>query len=42
MNKLSGYFLTTIVMVSHSLHGASYASRIINMFDGEIVNQVEM
>lgn len=29
-------------MVTHSLHDANYADRIINMFDGEIVNQVEM
>ncbi len=33
---------TTIVMVTHSQHDANYADRIINMFDGEIVNQVEM
>ena len=33
---------TTIVMVTHSLDDANYADRIINMFDGEIVNQVEM
>ena len=33
---------TTIVMETHSLHDANYADRIINMFDGEIVNQVEM
>ena len=33
---------TTIVMVTHSLHDANYADRVINMFDGEIVNQVEM
>lgn len=33
---------TTIVMVPHSLHDANYADRVINMFDGEIVNQVEM
>ena len=33
---------TTIVRVTHSLHDANYADRIINMFDGEIVNQVEM
>lgn len=33
---------TTIVMVTRSLHDANYADRIINMFDGEIVNQVEM
>ena len=33
---------TTIVMVTHSQHDANYADRVINMFDGEIVNQVEM
>ena len=33
---------TTIVMVTHSLHDANYADRVINMFDGEVVNQVEM
>ena len=33
---------TTIVMVTDSLHDANYADRVINMFDGEIVNQVEM
>ena len=33
---------TTIVMVTHSLHDANYADRIINMYDGEIVSQVEM
>ncbi len=32
---------TTIVMVTHSLHDANYADRIVNMFDGEIVSQVE-
>ena len=34
--------ITTIVMVTHFLHDANYADRIINMFDGEIVSQVEM
>ena len=33
---------TTIVMVTHSQHDANYADRVINMFDGAIVNQVEM
>lgn len=33
---------TTIVMVTHSPRDANYADRVINMFDGEIVNQVEM
>ena len=28
---------TTIVMVTHSQHDASYADRIINLYDGEIV-----
>lgn len=31
---------TTIVMVTHSHHDASYAERIINLFDGEVVNEV--
>ncbi len=31
---------TTIVMVTHSQHDAGYAERIINLFDGEIVNQI--
>ena len=33
---------TTIVMVTHSQRDASYAGRIINLFDGQIVNEVEM
>ena len=33
---------TTIVMVTHSLHDANYAERIINLFDGEIVSESEM
>ncbi|MDR2010095.1 MAG: ABC transporter ATP-binding protein [Bacteroidales bacterium] len=32
---------TTIVMVTHSQHDASYAHRIINLFDGQIVTEVE-
>lgn len=31
----------TIVMVTHSQHDASFAHRIINLFDGEIVTEVE-
>ena len=31
---------TTIVMVTHSQHDATYANRIINMFDGQIVDQI--
>ena len=33
---------TTIVMVTHSLHDASYADRVINLFDGEVVTEVTM
>ncbi len=29
---------TTIVMVTHSKHDATYASRIINLFDGQLVD----
>jgi putative ABC transport system ATP-binding protein len=32
---------TTIVMVTHSQHDASFAHRIINLFDGEIVTEVQ-
>ena len=31
---------TTIVMVTHSQHDASFAHRIVNLFDGEIVAEV--
>lgn len=31
---------TTIVMVTHSQHDASFAHRIINMFDGQIVTEI--
>ncbi|WP_337782565.1 ABC transporter ATP-binding protein [Segatella sp.] len=31
---------TTIVMVTHSKHDATYASRIINLFDGQVVDAV--
>lgn len=30
---------TTIVMVTHSLHDAGFAHRIINLFDGEIITE---
>ena len=33
---------TTIIMVTHSLHDANYADRVVNLFDGEIVSEVEM
>lgn len=33
---------TTIVMVTHSQHDASFAHRTINLFDGEIVAEVQM
>lgn len=32
---------TTIVMVTHSKHDATYASRIINLFDGQVVDAVK-
>jgi len=31
---------TTIVMVTHSQHDASFAHRIINLFDGQVLTQV--
>ena len=33
---------TTIVMVTHSQHNASFADRIINLFDGQIVEKAEL
>ena len=33
---------TTVVMVTHSQHDAGYATRTINMFDGQVVNEVRM
>lgn len=33
---------TTIIMVTHSQHDASYADKIINLYDGQIVQQVEL
>ena len=33
---------TTVVMVTHSQRDASFASRVINLFDGHIVESVEM
>ena len=33
---------TTVVMVTHSQRDASFASRVINLFDGHIVDSVEM
>ena len=32
---------TTIVMVTHSKHDATYASRIINLFDGQVVDVMD-
>ncbi len=32
---------TTIVMVTHSQHDASFAHRIVNLFDGQIVAEVQ-
>jgi putative ABC transport system ATP-binding protein len=31
---------TTVVMVTHSQRDASYADRIINLFDGQIVDSL--
>lgn len=33
---------TTIVMVTHSQHDAGFANRIINLFDGQIVNTTRL
>ena len=33
---------TTIIMVTHSQHDATYADRIINLYDGQIVEQAEL
>ena len=33
---------TTIVMVTHSQHNASFADRIINLYDGQVVEQTEL
>jgi putative ABC transport system ATP-binding protein len=33
---------TTVVMVTHSLHDAGYASRIINLFDGQLLTEVRL
>lgn len=33
---------TTIVMVTHSQHDASYTHRVINLFDGKIVDRPEL
>lgn len=32
---------TTIIMVTHSRHDASYAHRIINLFDGTVISETE-
>jgi putative ABC transport system ATP-binding protein len=32
---------TTIVMVTHNKHDATYAHRVINLFDGKIVKEGE-
>ncbi len=33
---------TTIIMVTHSQHDAAYADRIINLYDGRIVDQLDL
>lgn len=30
---------TTIVMVTHSMHDADFAHRIVNLFDGQIITE---
>jgi putative ABC transport system ATP-binding protein len=30
---------TTIIMVTHSMHDAGFAHRIINLFDGEVITE---
>ena len=32
---------TTVVMVTHSMRDAGYATRIVNLFDGEVVDKLE-
>ena len=32
---------TTIVMVTHSMHDSEFAHRVINLFDGQIITEVE-
>lgn len=32
---------TTVIMVTHSQHDSSYAHRVLNMFDGELVKDVK-
>lgn len=32
---------TTIIMVTHSAHDATFAHRIVNLFDGQIVSQLD-
>ena len=33
---------TTIVMVTHSQHDAGFADRVINLFDGQVVTEVNL
>ena len=33
---------TTIIMVTHSMHDAGYAARVINLFDGRLVTEVKL
>ena len=33
---------TTIVMVTHSRHDAAYTNRVINLFDGKIVDNMDL
>ena len=33
---------TTVIMVTHSLHDSGYASRVLNLFDGELVSETRL
>lgn len=33
---------TTIVMVTHSQHDAQYANRVVKLFDGHVVSELEI
>ncbi|MDR2040425.1 MAG: ABC transporter ATP-binding protein [Bacteroidales bacterium] len=33
---------TTVVMVTHSQHDAGYATRVLNLFDGELISEVKL
>ena len=39
LKKAQREFSQTIVMVTHSQHDAGFASRTINLFDGQVVTE---